>query len=241
MIYGYIRISTKKQSLERQRKNILDKYCNAVIIEEIFTGTKLIGREKLNKLLKIVKAGDTIVFDSVSRLSRNAEDGVELYFDLFNKGVTLEFIKEPYINTSVYADRLRDNDHIIVDDKILDETIMQGVRKYLQELAVNQIRIAFEQSEKEVEDMKQRVREGMALAKLQGKQFGRLKGEERLTNKSIKAKEFIKKYSKNFDGKLNDIETLAMINGFDKEFSLSRKTYYKYKRELVEEIVGEKN
>ena len=234
MIYGYIRISTKKQSLERQIKNIKEIYPEAIIVEEIFTGTKVVGREKLNRLLKIVKGGDTIVFDSVSRLSRSAEDGVKLYFDLFNKGVILEFIKEPYINTSVYADRLSRNDHIIVEDEKLNETIMKGIREYLHELAVNQIRIAFEQAEKEVKDMKQRIREGIYIAKLNGKQFGRLKGEERLTNKSIKAKKLIKKYSKTFDGKLNDIETLAMINGLENGFSLSRKTYYKYKREIVE-------
>ena len=77
MIYGYTRISTKQQSIERQIRNIKDLYPNVVIIEEVYTGTKIYGRKEFDKLLKKVKLGDTIVFDSVSRMSRNAEEGFE--------------------------------------------------------------------------------------------------------------------------------------------------------------------
>ena len=72
MIYGYCRISTNKQSIERQVRNIERDYPNAKIIKEVYTGTK-INRIEFNKLLKVVKQGDTIVFDSVSRMSRNAQ------------------------------------------------------------------------------------------------------------------------------------------------------------------------
>lgn len=74
MIYGYTRISTKSQSIDRQIRNIKTLYPNAVIIEEGYTGTKIYGRKEFNKLLKKVKTGDKIVFDSVSRMSRNAEE-----------------------------------------------------------------------------------------------------------------------------------------------------------------------
>lgn len=53
-------------------------------MEEIFTGTK-INRVEWNKLYNTVKKGDTIVFDSVSRMSRNAEEGITTYLDLFAK------------------------------------------------------------------------------------------------------------------------------------------------------------
>ena len=49
--------------------------------------------EYLLKLLKIVRAGDTIVFDSVSRMSRNAETGFQIYQELYDKGVELVFLK----------------------------------------------------------------------------------------------------------------------------------------------------
>ena len=73
-IYGYVRISTKKQNMERQIRNIQKEYPEAVIIKEVYTGTKFQGRKELNKLIKQLKAGDTVVFDSVSRMSRDAEE-----------------------------------------------------------------------------------------------------------------------------------------------------------------------
>ena len=79
MVYGYCRISTPKQNMERQERNIKSVYPDATIVKEVYTGTKVLGREKLDRLLKKVQFGDVIVFDSVSRMSRNAEDGFALY------------------------------------------------------------------------------------------------------------------------------------------------------------------
>ena len=64
MIYGYCRISTGKQSIERQIRNIKGIYPEAIIVEEIYTGTKFQGRDKLEKIVKAVNEGDTIIFDS---------------------------------------------------------------------------------------------------------------------------------------------------------------------------------
>ena len=52
--YGYCRISTGKQNIERQIRNIKDDYPEAMIVEEIYTGTKMEGREKWLKLIKNV-------------------------------------------------------------------------------------------------------------------------------------------------------------------------------------------
>ena len=78
-VYGYCRVSTKTQKLQRQIDNIKQYDTSAIIFDEKYTGTKLDGREEFIKLLKKVKAGDTIVFDSVSRMSRNADDGFNTY------------------------------------------------------------------------------------------------------------------------------------------------------------------
>ena len=94
-IYGYVRISTPKQNIERQVRNILARYPDAFIVREIFTGTKFLGRKELDKILKLIKSGDCIVFDSVSRMSRNAYEGCELYEELYYKGIDLIFLKEP--------------------------------------------------------------------------------------------------------------------------------------------------
>ena len=101
-VYGYCRISRKSQNIDRQIRNILAAYPDAVMYKEAFTGTKIQGRKTLDALLKQVKEGDTIVYDSVSRMSRDAEEGFKLYEELFHKNVSLVFLKEPHINTETY-------------------------------------------------------------------------------------------------------------------------------------------
>ncbi len=225
-IYGYCRISTREQSIERQNRNIKKLYPNAILINEIYTGRKIEGRKEWNKLLKIIKSGDTIVFDSVSRMSRNAIEGFELYKDLYNKGIELIFIKEQHINTTTYKKALSNN--IKLTGTIVD-SILIGINKYLLLLAEEQIKIAFNQSEKEIEDLRQRTKEGMITAKLNGKQIGLKKGTKLTTKKSLLAKKQIQKYSKDFNGSLMDIEVIKLIG-------ISRNSYYKYKKELTEKL-----
>lgn len=224
-IYGYCRISTKQQNIERQQRNITRAYPTAIIINEIYTGTKLEGRKEFEKLLSKIKAGDTIVFDSVSRMSRDADEGFKLYEELYNKGISLVFIKEPHINTDTYKKAFENN--LAMTGTAVD-LILEGVNKYLLALAKEQIKLAFEQSEKEVQDLRQRTREGIETARLNGKQIGQQQGIKLVTKKSIEAKEQIKKYSKDFDGLLNDKEVIKLIG-------IARNSYYKYKRELVEQ------
>ena len=179
-------------------------------------------RREWQKLMKRVKAGDTIIFDSVSRMSGNAEDGFAAYEDLFNRGVNLVFLKEPHINTDTYKKALENNVQLTGSNV---DYILEGVNRYLMELAKEQIRLAFEQSEKEVEDLHQRTREGIETARLNGKQIGRKKDAKITTKKSIAAKEIIRKHSRDFNGTLSDVEVMQLTG-------LSRNTYYKYKREL---------
>ena len=223
MIYGYCRISTKQQSIERQIRNIKQVYPNCTIVQEVYTGTKIYGRKELDKLLKIVKTGDTIVFDSVSRMSRNAQEGFVLYEELYNKGITLVFLKEPHINTDTYKKALT-NGVPLTGTNV--DFILEGINKYLLALAKEQIQLAFEQAEKEVMDLRQRTKEGIQTAKLNGKQIGTPKGAKLTTKKSVIAKEQIRKYSKDFQGTLKDTEVMKLIG-------ISNNTYYKYKKELV--------
>ena len=225
-IYGYCRISTREQSIERQIRNIKGIYENAIIIDEVFTGTKIEGRTKWNNLLKNLKKGASIIFDSVSRMSRNAEEGFQLYEELFNQGIELIFIKEPHINTSTYKKALTGG--IELTGTTVD-LILEGVNKYLMALAKEQIKLAFEQAEKEVQDLRQRTKEGIETARLNGKQIGQVKGTKLTTKKSIIAKEQIKKYSKDFNGTLKDTEVMKLIG-------IARNSYYKYKKELTQEL-----
>lgn len=221
MRYGYCRISRPKQSIERQIRNIKAQYPDAVIVREVFTRTRM-DRREWQKLMKRVKAGDTIIFDSVSRMSGNAEEGFAAYEELFNRGVNLIFLKEPHINTDTYKKALENNVQLTGSNV---DYILEGVNRYLMELAKEQIRLAFEQSEKEVEDLHQRTREGIETARLNGKQIGRKKDAKITTKKSLAAKEIIRKHSRDFNGTLSDVEVMQLTG-------LSRNTYYKYKREL---------
>lgn len=224
-IYGYCRISTAKQSIDRQERNILNSFQNAIIVKEVYTGTAYQGRVQLEKIVKKVSAGDTIVFDSVSRMSRNAEEGFELYQELFNRDIELVFLKEPHINTETYKNALKNQ--IELTGTSVDY-ILQGVNQYLMALAKEQIKIAFEQSEKEVKDLQQRTKEGIETARLNGKQIGAKSGIKLITKKSIAAKEQIKKYNKAFGGSLNNEETWKLVG-------ISKMTFYKYLKEIKAE------
>ena len=224
MTYGYCRISRAKQSIERQIRNIKAEYPEAVIIQEVFTRTRL-DRKEWPKLYKAVKAGDTIIFDSVSRMSGNADEGFTAYEELYNRGVKLVFLKEPHINTDTYKQALESNVKLTGGNV---DFILEGVNKYLMALAKEQIKLAFQQSEKEVEDLHQRTREGMETARLNGKQIGQKEGAKLTTKKSVASKELILKHSKDFNGTLADADVMTLTG-------LARNTYYKYKKELKEE------
>lgn len=222
---GYCRKSKPTQDITRQVRNILAVYPEAKIIEEAYTGTT-INRKEWNKVFNSVNEGDTIIFDSVSRMSRNAEEGFQAYEALYNKGVNLVFLKEPHINTETYRKALAKS--IPMTGTAVD-FILDGINKYLLELAKEQIYLAFQQAEKEVEDLHQRTKEGMLTARLNGKQIGRTEGTKIETKKAKSAKEIIKKHSIDFGGSLKDAEVIALAG-------LSRKTYYKYKKEIKEGI-----
>lgn len=231
-IYGAVRVSTKRQNLERQIRNILDKYPNAYIVKETYTGTTLKGNRELDKLVNIIKKDISnndevlLVFDEVSRMSRNADEGYALYEELFNIGVNIEFLKDKHINTDVYKKAMS------IDIQMTGtnvDIILEAVKKYLMALAKEQIKLGFQKAEDEVNYLHKRTSEGLLTAKLNGKQIGRIKGNKYTTKKEISCKEIIKKNSKDFNGTNSDDEVIKICG-------ISRGSYYKYKRELKEEL-----
>ena len=234
--FGYCRISRKTQNIERQIRNITASYPEAIIYQEAYTGTKLEGRKEFDKLVKRAKGSIDeghqvkIIFDSVSRMSRNATDGFEIYKDLFSYGVELVFLKEPQINTKTYQEAMERQIDIDMScgDQATDElinSIAAAINRYTLRLAEKQIYLAFYQAQKEVDDLHQRTREGMLTAKLSGKRIGTELGRKLNVKKATEAKELILKYSQDFNGSLNDEDTRKLVG-------IARNTYYKYKREL---------
>jgi len=91
---GYIRVSSEEQNPERQLEGLkLDK----VFIDKV--SGKDIQRANLNALISYVREGDTIIVHSMDRLARNLDDLRSLVFELTNKGVKIQFIKEKLIFT----------------------------------------------------------------------------------------------------------------------------------------------
>ncbi len=233
MIYGYCRVSTNHQRITRQVTNIKELYSTATFIKEFYTGTTQ-NRPLWDKLMKQIKHGDTIVFDSVSRMSRNADEGFRDYKTLYEAGINLVFLNEPLINSSVF-DSTKSN--------LLEISVQTGndavdnyfkgnitlINDLLMSLAEEQIKSAFIQSEKEVKDLHTRISQGMRESKNNGTKIGLQKGTVLVTNKSIQCKEIIKKHAKDFGGTLSDSEVMILCK-------ISKNTYYKYKRELKSEI-----
>ena len=233
--YGYARISTKKQSLDRQIENICKYESTAKIIAETFSGTTA-NRPQWQRLkaetITAVHEGEqvTIIFDSVSRMSRNAAEGVSEYMELYRAGITLVFLKEPYINTEVYRNSFG---HIQTVGNEIADIYITATNKVLEILATEQITKAFEQAEKEVKDLQQRTKEGMKASGAGEKISKAREGKKYITKKEVEAKKVILQHSKTFGGSLDD-ETCM------KAAEISFATFYKYKKELKQEQAEKK-
>ena len=228
MIYAYCRVSTTHQRIARQITNITANYPNATIIKEFYTGTKQ-DRPNWNKLMHIINKEDTIVFDSVSRMSRNAEEGFKDYKMLYERGIHLVFLNEPLINTSVF-DSTRNNllKVDIATGNAAVDTFFKGnielINNFMMALAEEQIKAAFDQAEKEVTDLHSRISQGIREAKKNGTKIGLAKGTTLVTKKSLECKAIIQKHSKDFGGSLEDPDVIKLCG-------CSRNSYYKYKKE----------
>ncbi|MDR0796326.1 MAG: master DNA invertase Mpi family serine-type recombinase [Tannerella sp.] len=113
MIYGYIRVSTDRQTVENQRFEI-NNYCsNNVItvdnwIEETISGTKTLQERKLGKLLKKMKKKDILICSELSRLGRSLLMIMGFLNECMNRGIHIWTIKDNYrlgsdINSKVLA------------------------------------------------------------------------------------------------------------------------------------------
>lgn len=230
MIFGYCRISTAKQNIDRQERNIISAFPTARIYKEVYTGTKTTGRAELTKILNRVRSGDTIVFDSVSRMSRNADEGIQLYMQLFDEGIELVFLKEPHINTATYSKALSNAEGLSDTGNLIADEYIKATRNVLKILAMEQVKLAFEQSQKEVDDLHRRTAEGIETARRNGKQIGQVKHRKLNVKKKKPCQDFMLHRLKTFGGELSDKECITLLG-------ISRNTFYKYKSELVDDIV----
>ena len=153
-IFGYVRVSSKEQNEARQMETMRKE---GIEERDIFidkASGKNFQRPQYQLLKQMVREGDTVVFDSITRMGRNMDDTMKEYKWFVENGVQLRFIKEPMINTS--------NEH----DDVMKRAIQTIILTLLTAFA-----------EKEREEIKTRQAEGIAVAKAQGKHLGRPKTE----------------------------------------------------------------
>lgn len=231
-VYGYARVSTRHQSLDRQIANIRAAYPDvSEIVTEKFTGTKL-DRPAWNRLYKKLTAGDTVVFDEVSRMARNAEEGFSTYRELFSRGVTMVFLKEAHINSDTYKASMEAQIPAIdVGGEEAEQELMDGIRdvlnRYIMRLAERQIKIAFSQAEKEVNFLHKRIAEGMEASGAGEKIAKARTGNSYETKKSKEMKVRIVQMAKDFNGTMTDKDVMEVLG-------LARNTYYRYKKQIIE-------
>ena len=234
LIVGYARVSTEKQKLDRQIANLKEKYPDIVIVSEIYTGSTD-NRPKWRKLMRQCRAGNVkkLVFDEVSRFSRNAEEAIVEYKELYNLGIELEFLKEPHINSNVYRQATERRIDISTesmdnDTANLISTVIDGLNDYLMAVAEKQIYLAFERAQKERELLSKRTSEGLKRAKLMGSKVGRQSGEKLVTRKSKRAKRIIRKHYQLFGGELTATQCFHIAG-------ITKSTFYRYLEEMRKE------
>ena len=101
MIYGYIRVSTDKQTVENQKYeiNVFCKKNNLVVdqwIEETISGTKKISERKLDKLIKKMRKNDILICSELSRLGRNLLMIMGILNECMNRDIKIWTIKDNY-------------------------------------------------------------------------------------------------------------------------------------------------
>lgn len=104
MKFGYMRVSTLDQSLDRQEQQLKDAGCERIFFEKV-TGTKR-EREELNKLLDHLRSGDTVIISDLTRLSRSTKDLIEIVEMIGTKGANLKSLKESWLDTTTAHGKL---------------------------------------------------------------------------------------------------------------------------------------
>ena len=147
---GYIRVSTDKQDLEKQ-KHLLLEYAqqNQLLIKEFIT-IEISSREntrerRIDELLTRLKGGDTLIVAELSRLGRNMLETLNIINELGENGVKLVFVRQPELSTVGPHGKL-----------------LLAIYSYF--------------AEAEREYISVRTKQGLAAARAQGKQLGRPKG-----------------------------------------------------------------
>ena len=153
MIYGYARVSSKQQNLDRQLIALKESGCEKIYAEKQ-SGADFNSRQVYKSLCNKLIYGDTLIIASIDRLGRNYQEILEQWRKIINKGCDLKVLDMPILNTKNGVDGL--------DGRFIADLVLQ-ILSYV--------------AEKEREKIKARQAEGIKIAKEKGIRFGRPKKE----------------------------------------------------------------
>ena len=224
--FAYCSSGCTRPQFERQINNINKKYPNAIIVKEVYSQTRT-DRTELKKLLVQLEKDDTLIVNSIDRLSRDPEDFLSYYKEFSQRGVNLIFINQPFMNSEIFTSACR----MMADQATEPE--LQVFTDGMYGLLKSQISILLDQSWQDLQDHRDQMKASYKKAKEREKESGRPVGKRYESRKSFMVKELIRRYNQQFDGSMNDIQTMEQIR--NEMGTISRNTYYKYKKELVED------
>lgn len=224
--FAYCSSGCSRPQFEKQINSINRKYPNALIIKESYSKT-VTDRSELTKLLAQLERDDTLIVNSMDRLSRDPDELLHYYKRLIEKGVHLIFINQPYMNTDIYTSAYENM--MTHSYKSKDEDVDKG----LSHLLSAQISRILEKSWEDLQMNRDHMRETYEKSREEEQNAGRTKGKKYESRKSYMVKELIKRYNQNYDGTMNDVQTMEQIRS--EMGTISRNTYYKYKKELARE------
>lgn len=217
MKYGYCSITNQAQSLDFQQEKIKTSFPDCKIILSSPS-----QKDVLNEILKELKEGDSLIITDLFRLLQTDitfdtdfditfNTVYKAYQDVFNKGADIIILSSPVLNSDLYRKAILNN--------YSNQTIAA-----VDELSRKQIRLVFREQFDHIIEHRNSIKSSI---KTSGRKPGLKKGTKLVTRKEVEAKEYLKANLKEFGGTKSNIEAL-------KETGLSRNTFYKYKRELLQ-------
>lgn len=213
MLYGYARVSSKDQNLDRQIALLIE---NGVEERNIFrekkSGKNFQDREEYQKLLNVLNVGDTIILTELDRLGRNMQEIEKEYQRLVvGRGCNLKFLKEDFLSTT----------HS--EDNPIYKEVVQPILLKLMGYMAQQEREKTLQRQRDAYNNMEKDEKGRLITKA-GKVIGRQAKFESL-------KEDEKKLIKDWiNGKISCLRVSKIL-------TISRPTLYKIKSQYLEEEI----
>ena len=213
MIYGYARVSSREQNLDRQIAALLDAGVEERnIFKEKKSGKNFQDREEYKKLLEVLNVGDTIILTELDRLGRNMIEIEKEYQRLVvGRGCHLKFIKEDFLSTTSSG------------DNPLFKDVVQPILLKLMGYMAQREREKTLQRQRDAYNNMQRDEKGRLIAK-NGKVIGR---QAKYNSLKEDEKKLIKDW---INGKISCLRVSKIL-------TISRPTLYKIKREYLEEEI----